>query len=358
MAPRSDAPSAGCNATLGQLAELTSGSLEGQADRVVEGVARLDEATPDQVSFCALPEYRHQVARTVAAAVVVDRAFSVPVGSRADLGVIRVENPYLAVCEVVSFFFPAEAFTPGVHDSAVLGDDVDLGDGTSVGPNAVIGARCRIGEGTRIGAGCVLADGTEIGEASHLYPNVTVYADVIIGDRVILHAGVVLGADGFGYATTGGRHLKIPQVGGVVIEDDVEIGANTCIDRAALGVTCIRRGTKIDNLVQIGHNCAVGPDTILCGQAGLGGSTKIGRGVMVGGQAGLRGHLSIGDGVMIAGGAGVTNGVPAGSKVAGYPHLEVSKWRRAMAALKSLPNLMQRVRRLEAALDRERKEDD
>jgi len=334
------------------------GSLEGAADLSVLGIAGLRDATADQVSFCALPEYRQQVADTGAAAVIVGVDFKPPAGTPVDLALIRVDNPYLAVADLVHHFFPEREPPPSIHPSAVIADSAKIGDDVAVGPRTVVGEDCVIGAGTRLGAGCVLADGTRIGDDCRMFPNVTVYPSVVIGDRVIIHAGAVLGADGFGYATDGGKQVKIPQVGGVVIGDDVEIGANACIDRAGLGTTRIGHGTKIDNLVQIGHNCEVGPDSVLCGQVGVAGSTRIGEGVLVGGQAGLGGHLSIGDGAMIAGGSGVTSAVAAGTRVGGYPHLEASRWRRVVAALRTLPELVRRVRRLEAKLAAEEEEEE
>jgi UDP-3-O-[3-hydroxymyristoyl] glucosamine N-acyltransferase len=343
---------------LGELAELVGGSLEGDRAVHVAGVARLEEAGGQQLSFCALIEYRGRVETTAAAAVIVPRDFDRPPGARPDLALIRVDNPYLAVRAAVLRMYPETRAPQAVHPSAVIDPRAELADGVGVGAHAVIAAGVRIGPGSEIGAGSVVGEGCEIGADCRLHANVTLYPRVRLGDRVIVHAGAVLGADGFGYATEGGSHYKIPQVGGVVIEDDVEIGAGTCIDRAALGVTRVGRGSKIDNLVQIGHNCDVGADTILCGQVGLGGSTVIGNQVMVGGQAGFRGHLRVGDGAMIAGGSGVTGPVAAGAKVAGYPHMEASRWRRMVAAVRALPELLRRVRRLEAALADSRKEDE
>lgn len=333
------------------------GSLDGDEGTAVRGVAGLEDAGAEQLSFCALPRYRHQVAATKAAAVIVADSFALPPGSRPDLALIRVDNPYLAVAAVVRHFFPEPEADESIHPTAIIGVGAELGQRVSVGACAVIGPECRVGSDTQIGAGCVLGEGTVVGADCRLYPNVTVYPSVTLGDRVILHAGVVLGADGFGYAVDGGRQLKIPQVGGVVIEDDVEIGANACIDRGALGDTRVACGTKIDNLVQIGHNCEIGEDSVLCGQAGLSGSTIIGRGVMIGGQAGLSGHLEVGDGAMIAADAGVISSIPAATSVAGYPQMEVSRWRRAMVAVRTLPDLVRRVRRLEAVLKDSKKAD-
>lgn len=324
----------------------------------MRGIAGLGDATADDVSFCALVEYRGQVADTGAAAVIVAADFEATSRTPVDLALIRVDNPYLATGKVVHHFCPPQEAAAAIHPSAVIADSAEIGDNVSVGPRAVVGEDCVIGSGTRLGAGCTLADGTRVGADCRMYPNVTLYRSVVVGDRVIIHAGAVLGADGFGYATDDGKHVKIPQVGGVVIEDDVEIGANACIDRAALGTTRIAHGTKIDNLVQIGHNCDVGPDTILCGQVGVAGSTRIGKGVLIGGQAGVGGHLSVGDGAMIAGGSGVTSTVAAGTQVGGYPHLEASRWRRVVATLRTLPELARRVRRLEARLASEEEEEE
>ena len=358
LAPHSDGCAKRGPITLGDLARLAGGVLEGDGDERILGVARLEDATATEVSFCALREYRAHLSRTGAAAVIVAKDFEPPRDVRESLAFIRVDNPYLAVAQVVSHFFPEDECPPLIHPSAVIDDSAEIGDEVSVGPRAVIGENCAIGERTRLGAGCVLAAGVRVGSDCHVLPNVTLYSTVVIGDRVVIHAGAVVGSDGFGYATDGGKHVKIPQVGGVVIGDDVEIGANACIDRAALGTTRIAEGTKIDNLVQIGHNCDVGPNSILCGQVGVSGSTQIGKGVLIGGQAGLNGHLTVGDGVMIAGGSGVTSSVPAGGQVGGYPHLEASRWRRVVAALRTLPELGRRVHRLEAMHAGEKEEEE
>jgi UDP-3-O-[3-hydroxymyristoyl] glucosamine N-acyltransferase len=329
---------------------MLGGELEGDPEIRVSGVARLEDAGPEDVGFCALGQYRAAVAGTGAAAVIVGRDFDLPAGSRSDLGLIRVDNPYLAVATAVGHFHAEAAVERVVHPRAEVDPSATIGADVAVGAMAVIGAGAEIGSHSIVGPGCVVAAGAVVGKDCRLHANVTLYPGVRLGDRVILHAGAVIGSDGFGYATEGARHVKIPQVGDVVIEDDVEIGANSCVDRAALGTTRIGRGTKIDNLVQIGHNCEVGANSILCGQVGLGGSTVIGEGVMIGGQAGFRGHMRVGNGARIGGGSGVTSSVPEGATVAGYPHMDASRWRRTMIAVRSLPELLRRVRRLEATL--------
>ncbi len=343
---------------LSDLARLVGGALDGDMDGHVLGIARLEDATTAEVSFCALREYREHLSATGAAAVIVANDFEPPQGVPESLVFIRVDNPYLAVSQVVNHFFPESECPSAIHPSAFIDDTAEIGEDVSVGARVVIGGNCAIGARTRLGAGCVLLGGVQVGSDCHLLPNVTLYPAVVIGDRVVIHAGAVIGSDGFGYATEGDKHVKIPQVGDVVIGDDVEIGANACIDRAALGTTRIAKGTKIDNLVQIGHNCEVGPNSILCGQVGVSGSTQIGEGVLIGGQAGLNGHLTVGDGAMIAGGSGVTSSVPAGGQVGGYPHLEASRWRRVVAALRTLPELGRRVHRLEAMHVGEKEEEE
>lgn len=358
LAPHSDGCANGGAITLSDLARLVGGALDGDIDGNILSIARLEDATMDEVSFCALREYRGHLSGTGAAAVIVANDFEPPRDVRDKLAFIRVDNPYLAVAQVVNYFFPEDEFPPSIHPSAVIDDSAEIGEDVSVNARVVIGANCSIGARTRLGAGCVLAEDARVGSDCHLLPNVTLYPAVVIGDRVVIHAGAVVGSDGFGYATEGDKHVKIPQVGDVVIGDDVEIGANACIDRAALGTTLIADGTKIDNLVQIGHNCEVGPNSILCGQVGVSGSTQIGEGVLIGGQAGLNGHLTVGDGAMIAGGSGVTSSVPAGCQVGGYPHLEASRWRRVVAALRTLPELGRRVHRLEAMHAGEKEEEE
>jgi UDP-3-O-[3-hydroxymyristoyl] glucosamine N-acyltransferase len=357
LALRSDERSAGKATTLGALAELVGGALEGDVAAQVMGVAGLEDAGSTEVSFCGLPQYRQLLATTAAGCVVVGTDFDLPSGTRADLPLIRVANPYAAVARIVNHFYPLEATVAGAHATAIIDPSAQVDESAAIGAGVVIGAGCAVGARSRVDAGCVLSPGARIGVDCILYPNVTLYSAVDIGDRVILHAGVVLGADGFGYVFEDGHHLKIPQVGRVVIEEDVEIGANTCIDRAAMGVTRVARGTKIDNLVQIGHNCDVGADSVLSGQVGLGGSTIVGKGVMVGGQAGLKGHIKVGDGVMIAGGSGVTSSVADGQVVAGFPNMDAKRWRRAMAAVKDLPEVIRRVRKLERTQNAEKEDE-
>ncbi len=332
--------------------------LGGEEDPLISGVASLEDAVAGEISFLIDGRYRQHLASTAASAVIVGQDMDPPDEIPPGLVLLRVVNPYLAMGTTLGILNPTSRPLPGIHPTAVVAEGVDLGAAVHVGPRAVIGEGVRIGPDSVVSAGCVLAPGVRMGSACTLFPSVTVYEKVVLGDRVIVHSGTVLGSDGFGYAQDGGRHVKIPQTGGVIIEDDVEIGANSCVDRATLGLTRIAQGTKIDNMVQIGHNCQIGAHTIICGQVGLSGTTKVGAGVMMGGQSGTAGHLMIGDGAMVAGGTGVINTVAPGATVAGYPHQEISNWRRVTAALRKLPDLMRRVSRLESATGIGREEDE
>jgi UDP-3-O-[3-hydroxymyristoyl] glucosamine N-acyltransferase len=254
--------------------------------------------------------------------------------------------------DLLLLFHPTAPVTPGVHPSAIVAAEARVDATAAVGPLAVVERGARIDAGVRVGAQCYIGTGVEIGEGSTLGPRVTLLTGVRLGRRVLVHAGAVLGADGFGFAFDGARHRKIPQVGGVVIEDDVEIGANTTIDRATLGDTIIRRGTKIDNLVQIGHNAEVGEHSILIAQVGVSGSSRLGRGVVLAGQVGVADHVTIGDGAMVAAQGGVPSSLEAGGRYLGTPARPILEAKRILAAESRLPQLLQRVRALERAVEK------
>ncbi len=330
---------------LGELAERLGAELRGDPGVEVRGVAPLDRAGADEVSFLSNPKYAPLLATTGAAAVIVAPGVEVP--GRAAL---VTENPYLAFARAVALLHPQElprrGVEPGawIHPSARLGPDVTALSGCYVDEEAEVGDRtvlfpgAYVGRGARIGRDCVL------------YPNAVVREGCVLGDRVILQPGAVVGSDGYGYARDGSRHVKIPQVGIVVLEDDVEVGANTTIDRAALGETRIRRGTKIDNLVQIGHNVEVGEDCLIVAQVGVSGSTRVGNRVVLAGQVGLVGHIKIGDGAMVGAQSGVTGDVPAGAAVTGSPALPHREFLRIQPVVRRLPELRQKVRQLERRL--------
>lgn len=340
---------------LAALAELVGGELHGGPTQCVRGVAELEDATESDAAFC--------VGRGKLEALLCTRAgvVLVPPGLQPELeatgrATIRVEDPYRAVVYLLEHLYPLQRQPQGVHPSAAVGEGVVLGAGVSIGAQAVIGAGARIGARSEIGPGCVVALQTVIGEDCVLYPNVTLYDGTTLGDRVVLHAGTVLGADGFGFARDGSVQVRMPQVGGVLIEDDVEIGANSCVDRGTLRRTRIGRGTKIDNLVQIGHNCDIGEHCALSGLVGLSGSTVLEDGVILGGNVGSAGHLVVGKGAMVAAKSGLHRDVAAGSVGGGMPYLDIRVWRRVVGSLPKLPGLLRRVRRLEAANDGGKKE--
>ncbi|MGD8376824.1 MAG: UDP-3-O-(3-hydroxymyristoyl)glucosamine N-acyltransferase [Acidobacteriota bacterium] len=337
--------------TAAAVARAVGGRVLGDGGRVLKAVRPLAEAGPDDLSFLANPRYREQARRSGAGFVLC--------GADAGLGDrprIEVKDPYYALSVALGLFHPARRPLPGVHPTAVVAPGCDLGEEVSIGPLAVVGERCRLGDGVVLHAGVILGEDVVVGAGTAMHPGVVVYRGSRVGRRVTLHAGVVVGADGFGYAFHGGRHHKIPQVGAVRIEDDVEVGAGSTIDRGALGDTVIGAGTKIDNQVMVAHNVVIGPGSILVAQSGIAGSTRLGSGVVLAGQSGLAGHLDLGDGVRVAAKSAVFQDVPAGETVAGTPAIGMSAWRRAQAAFARLPEVLRRIRRLERIHEGEKTE--
>lgn len=329
--------------TLLQVAEAVNGSLTGDGSRVVRGVAPVDEAGPEELAFVASARYAPYLFTTRAAAVLVDREVEVPAGCTA----IRVESAHAALAAVLPLLYPPPPRAEGVHPTAVVENDVQLGEGVALGAHAVVQRGSRIGPGTQIGPNSVVGAGCAVGAQCTLAAHVTLYPGVVLGDRCVVHSGARIGSEGFGYVWTGGEHRKVPQVGGCRIGDDVEIGSNTTIDRGSVGDTTIGRGSKIDNLVQIGHNTRVGEHVIIISQVGVSGSCVIGDGAVLAGQAGVGGHLRIGAGARVAGQAGVIGDVEAGQTVSGYPARPHREALRSQALLFRLPQLWDRLRRLE-----------
>jgi UDP-3-O-[3-hydroxymyristoyl] glucosamine N-acyltransferase len=332
--------------TLGQLAQALGATLEGDPRRVVTGVAPLESAGPDEVSFLTNARY-HDAAKTSRAGAFLAGADAAGLPAP----VLRVRTPQQALVDLLNLFHPPAALVPGVHATVVIGDNARIDPSASVGPHAVVGAGARIGARVRVGPLVYIGAGVEVGEDCALGVHVTLLDGVRVGRRVVVHPGAVLGADGFGFAFDGAQHRKIPQTGGVLIEDDVEIGANTTIDRATFGDTIVRRGTKIDNLVQIGHNVEVGEHSILISQVGISGSSRLGRGVVLAGQVGVADHVSIGDGTLVGAQSGVPSNLEAGGKFLGTPARPMLEAKRLMIAETRLPELLRRVRALERALE-------
>jgi UDP-3-O-[3-hydroxymyristoyl] glucosamine N-acyltransferase len=335
--------------TLAEVARIAEGELEGaDGARTVRGVAPLDEAQPHHLSFVAEARYHPYIQASQAGALLVARGARVELP--AGMAAIRVDDPRQALARILPALYPEAAPAPGVHPTAVIGDGAEIADGASVGAYAVVGAGTRVGERARIGAHVVVGAGCEVGADAVLHPHVTLYDGVRVGQRSIVHSGARLGSDGFGFVPEGRGLKKVPQVGGCVIGDDVEIGANTTIDRGSIGDTVIGRGTKIDNLVQIGHNCRIGQSVIIVSQVGISGSTRVGDGAVLGGQAGVQGHIEIGAGAKVGGQAGVTASVAPGVTVSGYPARPHREAMRIQAAVFGLPRLVERLKALERAV--------
>ncbi len=335
---------------LSEIVERLGGTLDGDGEIEIESVASLVEAGAGDISFLANPKYAAQVASTKASAVIVPSEWDRP----AKCALVRVENSDQSFAEVAELFYE-EPPRPvaGVHPSAVVAESARLGDGVSVGANCTIEEGVVIGANTVVSANCYIGYKTLIGENCLLYPQVSTREFSEIGNRVIIHNGSVIGSDGFGYAVQeDGSRTKIPQIGKVVIEDDVEIGANVAIDRARFGKTRIGKGTKIDNLVQIAHNVVIGEHTVMCGQSGISGSTVIGSRCILAGQAGLAGHLKVGDGAIVGAQAGVMKDVPPREFVMGSPAMNHLVAKKAVANMVTLPKLKEKVKRLEAEVAR------
>lgn len=332
----------GTGFTLGQLAEALGATLDGDPSRVVTGVAPLERAGPGHISF--LTDRRYQAAARESKA----GAFLAP-ADVADLPApaLRSPAPRLALINLLLLFYPAVEVAPGVDRTAIVSPGARLHPTASVGALTVVEAEAVIGPGVRLHPLVYVGTGAEVGEASVLYPHVVVREGVRLGRRVIVHSGAVIGSDGFGYEFDGSAHRKIPQVGGVVIEDDVEIGANTTIDRAMLGDTVIRRGAKIDNLVQVGHNVEIGEHAIMAAQVGISGSCRVGNRAVLAGQVGVADHVAIGDGVILAAQSGVTHDLKPGEAYLGFPARPAVEARRIYASLPRLPELLRKFRALE-----------
>ena len=332
---------------LKEIAKLIGGVVIGDGNTQITGICGIREAGPGHLTFIANSKYQHLLETTRASAVITSR--DIP---SAPLPIIQADNPSLAFAKLASLVNPEVEQRPhGISPKAVLGKKVRLGKGVAIQAFAVIEDEAEIGDRTVIYAGCYIGRRTRIGNDCLIYPNVSIREKVEIGHRVIIHSGTSIGSDGFGFATVQGIHHKIPQIGTVAIQDDVEIGANVTIDRARFGKTIIGKGTKIDNLVQIAHNVEVGPNSIIVAQAGISGSTKLGRNVVLAGQAGVVGHITIGDNVMVGAQAGVSKSIPPNTNVWGYPAKPHARAKRVNAAVQRLPELFDKVQQLQRRLE-------
>ncbi|HEU5314064.1 MAG TPA: UDP-3-O-(3-hydroxymyristoyl)glucosamine N-acyltransferase [Candidatus Udaeobacter sp.] len=332
--------------TLQELASMSSGELIGDPKLKITGAASLAEATSGEISFFANRKYIGLLRKTQASAVFVPPDFVEPLAAAQ----VRVSNPTKAFEQIVLKFAPKPVtFAPGIHPSAIVGSRVRLGERVSIQPHAVIEDGSKIGDDTIIGAGSYIGHETTIGSACLIYPLVTVRERSRIGSRVIIHSGAVIGADGFGFEMVDGRQQKIQQLGIVHIDDDVEIGANTTVDRARFGRTWIQQGVKIDNLVQIAHNVVIGKNSVIVAQTGISGSTRVGERVTMAGQVGIVGHVEIADGSVIAAQSGVSKSVPGGVWF-GYPAGPIDEVKQQIAWIRGLGKLFARVKEIEKKL--------
>jgi len=339
--------SRGTGLRIGEIVHRLGGELVGDPSVEITQVAPLPRAREWEIGFIARTAYRSQLAATRAGAVIVPPELRGEVTTAA----IVTPDPYAYFAKVSALLNPPESLVPGIHPQAIVEGGAEISAGARVGALAWIGRGARVGGGTLIAEGCYIGEGVTVGSDCRLYPRVTVYHNCVIGHRVTVHSGAVIGADGFGYAPEDGRWLKIPQIGRVMIGDDVDVGANTTIDRGAMDDTVIEEGVKLDNQIQIGHNCRIGAHTGIAGCVGIAGSTTIGRHCMIGGAAMIGGHLEIVDNVIISGGTAVPGSVKqAGQYTSLYPLVPHRDWLKMSAQLKSIERLVERVRQLEKQL--------
>ena len=332
--------------TLNEIAAFLGGSVDGDGRVVIERLRGIDEAGPGDLTFMANPKYRKRMETTGASAILV-----APGTTCAGKNLLIVGAPYVALGQLLALFHPEDEETAGISKNASVEAGADVSPEAMVYPGAHVCRGARIEKLAVLYPGVFIGRDAAVGEASILYPGVTIYRRCRIGRRVVLHAGVVVGSDGFGFALPGQENRKIPQVGYVQIDDDVEIGANTTIDRGTLGRTWIQRGVKIDNLVQIAHNVVIGEHSIIVAQVGISGSTQLGKGVVIGGQVGIVGHIQIGDGVMAAAQSGITKDIPPGRIVAGSPHMPHREWLKMEACLPKLPEMRETLAALQRRVE-------
>lgn len=331
--------------TAAEIAKHLHGEVVGDASVVLKNFAPAESASAGDLTFAENEEYFSKAEQSAASAILVNNHL------KSDKKVlIRVANPRAAFAKVLPLFFPERKFAPGIHASAVVDKSAKVDSTAHIGPHCVIEAGAQIGARTVLRGGNHVGENCQLGDDVRIFPNVTIYPRAKIGNRVSIHAGSVIGSDGFGYVFDEGAHRKVPQIGTVIIGDDVEIGANVTIDRGALGPTIIGKGTKIDNLVQIAHNVVIGENCIVISQVGISGSTKLGNQVTLAGQVGLAGHLKIGDRVIVAGQSGVMNDISAGEKWFGSPAQPDKQFKRQLIAAQKLPELLRRVAELEKKL--------
>ncbi len=321
-----------------QIADMLQGSVEGDPEVRVNNLSKIDDGKSGTLSFLANPQYTPFIYETPASVVIVGEDFQAEKEIRATL--IRVPDAYGAFAKLLEAYNSAQYQEQGIDSHAIIHSSASLGSGVYIGPGTQIAAGVKIGDGTKIYGNCVIGSNTTIGDHCLIQSGVHIYRESKIGNNVSLHSGVILGADGFGFAPKGSEYAKVPQIGNVILEDGVEIGANTTVDRATLGSTIIREGVKLDNLIQIGHNVEIGAHTVIAAQAGVAGSTKIGANCMIGGQVGISGHLKIGDRVKIAAQSGIMNNIEDDKVIMGSPAFGASDYQKSYVYFRKLPKIV------------------
>ncbi len=333
--------------SLNQIAELVNGEAAGDLQKIIRDVAPFEAAGDNEIAFADSAKFYKNIDSTAAGAVIVPRSVRIEAKNT-----VQVDNPRVAFAKLMDIFHPPARPEAGISPSAVLGNNFKCGQDVSIAPMVVIGNNVILGKGVILGPGVVIGDNVVIGDDVRIHPNVTVLEGSRLGNRIIIHAGSVIGSDGYGFAPDGERYHKIPQLGIVQIDDDVEIGACNTIDRATFGKTWIKQGVKTDNLVQIAHNVTVGENTVMVAQTAIAGSTTVGKHVTIAGKAGVGGHIHVGDNVMIGGRAGVTKSVAAGEIVSGFPEMPHRLWLRVKRLLPQLPGLKKQLSEIEKRVNK------
>lgn len=337
-----------------QIAEFIQGTVEGDENATVHTFAKIEEGVPGAISFLSNTKYTHYIYDTKSSIVLVNKDFvpEHPVSTT----LIRVENAYESLARLLTLYEMSKPKKTGIDSLAFIAPTAKVGKDVYIAPFAVIGENAEVGDGAMIHAHATVGDGAKIGAGTILYPNVTVYHDCRVGNQCILHAGCVIGADGFGFAPSPEGYEKIPQIGIVVIEDNVEIGANTCVDRSTMGATVVHKGVKLDNLIQIAHNVEVGSHTVMASQVGVAGSTKVGEWCMFGGQVGVAGHIKVGNHVNVGAQSGIPSAVKDNSTIMGAPAIEARKFFKSSAVFKNLPDMYLTVSKLEKEIEELKKQ--
>lgn len=340
--------------TAKQIADYIGGVVEGDENAAVTGFSKIEQGYAGAITFLSNPKYTHHIYDTAASVVLISK--DIELTQPVSVTLIRVDSAYESVAKLLQLYESMKPKKQGVDNSAFIAASAKIGEGCYVGAFAYIGENVTVGDGSKIYPHAVVDDNVSMGKACTLYPNVTIYHDCVLGNNVTIHSGAVIGADGFGFAPDSSGYNKIPQIGNVVIEDDVEIGANTCVDRSTMGSTVIHRGVKLDNLVQVAHNVEVGENTVMSAQVGIAGSTKIGSWCMFGGQVGIAGHITVGDRTQLGAQTGAPGSIKGGETLIGTPPMNPQKYFRSQAIFRRLPEMYKQIAEMQKQIDELKKQ--